>query len=57
MEGVYMSFDAISYAMGSVAGRGAVVLDGDGYVFTDDGDGNVVMSEAETETEEATDNG
>lgn len=38
-------FDAVSYVMGAEKGKGTVVLEGDNYTFTDDGEGNITITE------------
>ena len=39
--------DILSYILGSEAGKGEVVLDGESYTFTDDGEGNITITEGE----------
>lgn len=47
--------DIISYILGlrrgRVAGAGTVVLTGDEYAFTDDGEGNITIEEAQSNGE------
>lgn len=39
--------DVISYALGKKNGKSAVELDGSDYTFTDDGEGNITITEDE----------
>ena len=38
-------FDIVSYILGKKSGEKTVILDSDDYTFSDDGDGNVTVTE------------
>ena len=40
-------FDLISFILGKKQGEKSVTLDADAYTFTDDGEGNITIEEAE----------
>ena len=40
-------FDIISYILGKKAGENTVNLDSDSYIYTDDGEGNITVEEAD----------
>jgi len=39
-------FDIISYILGKKSGEKNIILDSDDYTFSDDGDGNIEIKEA-----------
>lgn len=43
-----MSFDAVSYIMGSAAGRNVIALDGE-IVCADDGEGHITITQSAVE--------
>lgn len=38
-------FDIVSYILGKKSGEKTVILDSEDYTFSDDGDGNVTVTE------------
>ncbi len=40
-------FDIVSYILGKKAGEKTVNLESDDYIFSDDGDGNVIIEEVD----------
>ena len=38
-------FDIVSYILGKKSGEKTVILDSDDYTFSDDGEGNVTITE------------
>lgn len=39
-------FDIISFILGKKSGEKTIILDSSDYIFSDDGDGNVTIEEA-----------
>ena len=38
-------FDIVSYVLGKKSGEKTVILDSDDYTFSDDGEGNITVTE------------
>lgn len=47
MEGMVMSFDAVSYIMGYESGKDVQIVEMTDVTCTDDGEGNITITEDE----------